>query len=140
MSDGIKTVYKSLGLCGFGLGSNSAAVDVKDGKILRIRPMHYDEKYDMESMRPWKITARNGAVLEPKTHTLPTPLQYAYKKRVYSKNRVPYPLKRVDWDPHGERNPQNRGTSGYVRTSVETSASESSSFHKDNLQNPKSHK
>ena len=117
MSDGIKTVYKSLGLCGFGLGSNSAAVDVKDGKILRIRPMHYDEKYDMESMRPWKITARNGAVLEPKTHTLPTPLQYAYKKRVYSKNRVPYPLKRVDWDPNGERHPETRGEAKYVRIS-----------------------
>lgn len=117
MSDGIKTVYKSLGLCGFGLGSNSAAVDVKDGKILRIRPMHYDEKYDMESMRPWKITARNGAVLEPKTHTLPTPLQYAYKKRVYSKNRVPFPLKRVDWDPEGDRHPETRGESKYVRIS-----------------------
>ncbi len=118
MSDAkIKTVYKSLGLCGFGLGSNSACVDVKDGKILRIRPMHYDEKYDMESMRPWKITARNGAVLEPKTHTLPTPLQYAYKKRVYSKNRVPYPLKRVDWDPNGERHPETRGESKYVRIS-----------------------
>ncbi|WP_139653289.1 molybdopterin-dependent oxidoreductase [Raoultibacter phocaeensis] len=114
---GGKTVYKSLGLCGFGLGSNSAAVDVKDGKILRIRPMHYDEKYEYESMRPWKITARNGAVLEPKTRTLPTPLQYAYKKRVYSKNRVPYPLKRVDWDPNGERHPETRGEAKYVRIS-----------------------
>lgn len=112
-----KTVYKSLGLCGFGLGSNSAAVDVKDGKILRIRPMHYDEKYDMEDVKPWKITARNGAVLEPKTHTLPTPLQYAYKKRVYSKNRVPFPLKRVDWDPEGDRHPETRGESKYVRIS-----------------------
>lgn len=117
MSNEVKTVYKSLGLCGFGLGSNSAAVDVKDGKILRIRPMHYDEKYDMEDMRPWKITARNGAVLEPKTRTLPTPLQYAYKKRVYSKNRVPYPLKRVDWDPEGDRHPETRGEAKYVRIS-----------------------
>ena len=85
MSGETKTVYKSLGLCGFGLGSNSAAVDVKDGKIIRIRPLHYDEKYNIEDMRPWKITARNGAVLEPKTHTCPSPLQYGYKKRVYSK-------------------------------------------------------
>ena len=28
-----------------------------------------------------------------------------------------YPLKRVDWDPNGERNPQNRGKSKYVRIS-----------------------
>lgn len=41
----------------------------------------------------------------------------AYKKRVYSPNRIPYPLKRVDWDPDGERNPQNRGISKYERIS-----------------------
>ncbi len=28
-----------------------------------------------------------------------------------------YPLKRVDWDPNGERNPQNRGNSKYKRIS-----------------------
>ena len=28
-----------------------------------------------------------------------------------------YPLKRVDWDPNGERNPQNRGVSKYKRIS-----------------------
>ena len=41
----------------------------------------------------------------------------AYKKRIYSPNRILYPLKRVDWDPNGERNPQNRGKSKYVRIS-----------------------
>ncbi len=41
----------------------------------------------------------------------------AYKKRIYSPNRILYPLKRVDWDPKGERNPQNRGKSKYVRIS-----------------------
>jgi len=35
----------------------------------------------------------------------------------YSPNRILYPLKRVDWDPNGERNPQNRGKSKYVRIS-----------------------
>ena len=43
----------------------------------------------------------------------------AYKTRVYSKNRVKYPLKRVDWDPNGERNYQNRGKSKYERISWE---------------------
>lgn len=61
MSNDVKTVYKSLGLCGFGLGSNSAAVDVKDGKILRIRPMHYDDAYDIKDMNPWRIEV-NGVV------------------------------------------------------------------------------
>ncbi len=41
----------------------------------------------------------------------------AYKKRVYSPNRIKYPLKRVDWDPAGDRRPQNRGKSKYKRIS-----------------------
>ena len=36
-----KTVYKTTGWCGFASGSNTAAVDVKDGKIARIRPDVY---------------------------------------------------------------------------------------------------
>ena len=30
-------------------------------------------------------------------------------------NRLLYPMKRVDWDPNGERNPQNRGKSEFER-------------------------
>lgn len=30
-----KTVYKTTGWCGFGSGSNTAAVDTKDGRIAR---------------------------------------------------------------------------------------------------------
>ena len=41
----------------------------------------------------------------------------SYKKRVYSPNRIKYPLKRVDWDPNGERNTANRGKSKYRRIS-----------------------
>ncbi len=98
------------------MGSNSAAVDVKDGKILRIRPMRYDTAYEPENYNPWRMEV-NGAVLEPKNKTLPSPLQYGYKKRVYSKNRIPYPLKRVDWDPEGDRHPETRGEAKYVRIS-----------------------
>ena len=32
-------------------------------------------------------------------------------------NRILYPMKRVDWDPNGERNPQNRGKSEFERIS-----------------------
>jgi trimethylamine-N-oxide reductase (cytochrome c) len=35
---------------------------------------------------------------------------------------VRYPLKRIDWDPNGDRNPQNRGKSGYVRISWDEAA------------------
>ena len=58
-----------------------------------------------------------GQVFEPSEKSLIPPFTLAYKKRVYSPNRILYPLKRVDWDPNGERNTQNRGTSKYVRIS-----------------------
>ena len=111
-----KTVYKTTGWCGFGSGSNTAAVDVKDGKIARIRPLDLTEKYTEEELNPWKITVR-GHTLTCGTKTSLPPMALSYKNRVYSKNRVLYPLKRVDWDPEGERNPQNRGISGYERIS-----------------------
>jgi len=104
---------------GFALGSNVTAIDVKDGKILRLKPFHFDWKYDREHYNPgrtWKIEAR-GKTFEPTNKSLTTPLSLTYKKRTYSPNRIKYPLKRVDWDPNGERNPQNRGKSKYVRIS-----------------------
>jgi trimethylamine-N-oxide reductase (cytochrome c) len=113
-----KTVRKSLGQCSFASNSDVSAVDVKDGKILRIRPFRYDEKYSKEEIQPWKIE-KNGRVLEAPLKTKIAPYQLAYKQRVYSPNRILYPLKRVDWDPKGERNPQNRGKSKYVRISWE---------------------
>jgi len=116
-----KTVYKTTGWCGFGSGSNTAAVDVKDGRIARIRPLHLDEKYTEDELNPWKIEVRGHTLTSGLTTTLP-PMAIGYKKRVYSKNRVPYPLKRVDWDPNGERNTQNRGISGYERISWDEAA------------------
>src|SRR6195256_4881011 len=41
------------------------------------------------------------------------------KSIIYSPDRLLYPMKRVDFDPNGARNPQNRGKSGYVRISWE---------------------
>jgi molybdopterin guanine dinucleotide-containing S/N-oxide reductase-like protein len=111
-----KTVIKVLGLSGGMFGAAPCAVDVKDGKIVRIRPLHYDSRYDPKQFNPWKIT-KNGQTLEPLMKSVPSPFSLAYKKRVYSPNRIKYPLKRVDWDPHGERNTQNRGKSKFVRIS-----------------------
>lgn len=111
-----KTYIKGLGFCSFGIGSNVAQVDVKDGKVVRIRPLHFDEKYDPKEWNLWEIKAR-GKTFKPSMKSLLPPLSLAYKKRIYSPNRIKYPLKRVDWDPDGERNTQNRGASKYVRIS-----------------------
>jgi len=113
-----KTVIKALALGGLLGGGGECAVDVKGGKVIRIRPFHYDWKYDRESFRPWKIT-RNGKDYKPLFKSVPSPFSLAYKKRTFSPNRIKYPLKRVDWDPNGERNPQNRGKSKYKRISWE---------------------
>ena len=46
-----KTVIKSLGLGGTQGGGAPCAVDVKDGKIVRVRPLHYDWKYDRKAIQ-----------------------------------------------------------------------------------------
>ncbi|MGI6217298.1 MAG: molybdopterin-dependent oxidoreductase [Coriobacteriales bacterium] len=111
-----KTVNKSLAWLGSGGGSNACHVDVMDGKIVRIRPIHFDEYWTKEELREWSFH-RGDAVFTPGDKTFPPPLSIAYKKRADSPNRIPYPLIRVDFDPHGERNPQNRGKSKYRRIS-----------------------
>ncbi len=87
-------------------------VYVKDGKILRITPIELDDK-DAPS---WTMTAR-GKEFTPERRVVPNPHALSLKSTLYSKDRILYPMKRVDFDPNGERNPQNRGKSGYERIS-----------------------
>lgn len=87
-------------------------VDVKDDKIIRITPIDLDES-DAES---YSIKAR-GREFKPKRQGVVNPHALSLKSQVYSDKRIMYPMKRVDWDPNGERNPQNRGKSGYERIS-----------------------
>jgi anaerobic selenocysteine-containing dehydrogenase len=107
------TVAKGLSGSGVTEDSNMVQVDVKDGKIIRIRPFHFDWKYQRE---PWKIEAR-GQTFVASLKALVPPFTLAYKNRINSPNRTLYPLKRIDWDPNGDRNPQNRGKSQYIRIS-----------------------
>jgi molybdopterin guanine dinucleotide-containing S/N-oxide reductase-like protein len=116
----VSTTVKALGFLGVG-GGAPCSVDYKDGKVIRIRPLHYDGKYDREKLNPWKFEVR-GKALEPTFKSNPSPFSLAYKKRAYSPNRILYPLKRVDWDLNGERNPQNRGNSKYARISWDEAA------------------
>ena len=111
MEKGENTVVKGLSFGGVTEDSNMVEVDVKDGKVVRIRPFHFNWKYNRE---PWSIKAR-GQVFTSSSKTLIPPFTLAYKNRINSPNRTTYPLKRIDWDPDGERNPQNRGKSKYVR-------------------------
>jgi len=56
-----KTCIKGLALGGH--GALPAAIDAKNGRIVRIRPLHLDWKYDKKEFNPWKIKAR-GKVFE----------------------------------------------------------------------------
>ncbi len=110
-----KSYLKGIGFIASGSGdANTSVINVKDGRIVRIRPLHFDWKYDKSKFNPWKMKAR-GQSFEPTMKSLIPPYSLAYKKRVYSPNRILYPLKRVDWNPHGDRNPESRGKSGYAR-------------------------
>ncbi len=112
------TVYKGIGFCATGSGSNICSVDVdrEHDKIIRIRPYHYSEHGGVADLNPWKIEV-SGHVLDPGEKVSISHLQLAYKRRIDSKNRILHPLKRVDFDPSGERHPENRGKSGYVQIS-----------------------
>src|SRR5450756_686914 len=48
-----KTTIKGMALGGH--GAMPAAVDSKDGKVVRIRPLHLDEKYDPKEFNAWKM-------------------------------------------------------------------------------------
>jgi molybdopterin guanine dinucleotide-containing S/N-oxide reductase-like protein len=87
-------------------------VYVKGGKIIRITPIDFDDN----DAGPWTIEARGKKFSPPRKTTL-SPYSYASKSIVYSPDRLLYPMKRVDFDPNGERHPENRGLSGYERIS-----------------------
>jgi molybdopterin guanine dinucleotide-containing S/N-oxide reductase-like protein len=116
-----KTVFKALSLCGFSGGGNPCAVDVKNGRIVRVRPIHFDSIYSRKEINPWQLS-RNSNTFELPLKSLPGPYPLAYKKRTFSPNRIKYPLKRVDWDPNGERHTENRGKSKYKRISWDEAA------------------
>jgi len=85
-------------------------VYVKDDRIIRITPIVFDG----EDAPSWTIAAR-GKTFTPPRRTTVSPHTMCWKSMVYSEDRLLYPMKRVDFDPHGERNCQNRGISGYER-------------------------
>ncbi|MBI4789162.1 MAG: molybdopterin-dependent oxidoreductase [Chloroflexi bacterium] len=105
-----------------GMINTVAAVDVKNGRIIRMRPIHYDAKYP--NLKPWSITAR-GKTFTPPMKSPVGAMVMARRKRTDSPNRVLYPLKRVDWEPGGDPakiNAQNRGLSKYKRISWDEAA------------------
>ena len=92
-------------------------VYVQDGKIVRVTPMDLDDS-DAAS---WVIEARGNKYSPPRKTTI-SPYSLAWRSMVYSPKRLLYPLKRVDFDPNGKRNCENRGISGYERITWDEAA------------------
>ncbi len=82
------------GIANGGMGGEPSAVDSKNGKIVRIRPIRWDWKYTREELKDklWKFESR-GKSFECPIKSQPPYFALSYKKRVYSPNRVKYPLK-----------------------------------------------
>src|SRR4030042_1536338 len=89
-------------------------VHVKDGKVLRIRPIIFDDK----DAKSWTIEAQ-GRKFTPYRKATVSSYVLTERARCYSPDRIQYPMKRIDFDPNGERHPENRGKSGYERISWE---------------------
>jgi molybdopterin guanine dinucleotide-containing S/N-oxide reductase-like protein len=100
-----------------GTNAGPVFVYVKEGKIVRITPIDFDK----DDPDPWEIEARGKKFSPPRKTTL-SPYGFSLKSLVYSPDRILYPMKRVDFDPGGERNCEQRGISGYERISWDEAA------------------
>jgi len=124
------TVFKCYGC---NVGGEPAAIDVKNGRIVRIRPIEFKGLIPEDEMNAavWSITSTNKGSGITKTFTsatrsAPGYQTWPYKKRIYAADRVKYPLQRVDWEPGGDvtkTNPQNRGKSKYKRITWDQASS-----------------
>ena len=87
-------------------------VTVRDGKIVSMRPIIFDET----DKGGWTIEAHGKKFSDPRMTTL-NPYVVGERMRVYSENRIKYPMKRKHFDPKGDRHPELRGKDEYVRIS-----------------------
>jgi len=71
---------------------------------------------DGEDVPTWTIDARGRKYSAPRKVTI-APYVQAERARLYSDDRLKYPLKRIGFDPAGDRHPETRGKAGYERIS-----------------------
>ncbi|MBP2651275.1 MAG: athL 1 [Firmicutes bacterium] len=93
-------------------GGGPVKVYVQDGVIRRVCPLVLNDT----DAKSWTINARGHSFSPPRKTTV-APVILTERQRIYSDSRIKYPMIREDFDPSGERNPQNRGKSGYRRIS-----------------------
>jgi len=87
-------------------------VYVKNGKITRMEPLELSD----DDAASWVIEAR-GKKFSPDRIARVSPFALDERPRIYGTSRILHPLKRVDFNPKGDRKTGNRGKSGYVEIS-----------------------
>jgi len=89
------------------------SVYVKDGKVVRIRPL---VAKDEDFIPSWTIDDGDRQYSPPNKFFI-SPYVHAERTRLYYEDRIKYPYKRVDFDPNGNRNTETRGKAKYERIS-----------------------
>jgi molybdopterin guanine dinucleotide-containing S/N-oxide reductase-like protein len=95
-------------------GGGAVFAHVANGRIVRTEPISWTEAETPGASPSWTVQA-GGRTYSPQLKSLASPWTVAARDYVYHPSRGQYPMKRVDWDPNGDRHPENRGKSGYVR-------------------------
>jgi trimethylamine-N-oxide reductase (cytochrome c) len=85
-------------------------VDVKHGRIVRTVPIDFGS----DDPSSWSVQARGRTFTPLRTATV-SPHALAMKSLVYSPRRLLYPMKRVGFDPNGDRKTEQRGRADYER-------------------------
>lgn len=85
-------------------------VDVKDGRIVRTAPIEFGR----DDPSSWSVQARGRTFTPLRTATV-SPHALTMKSLVYSPRRLLYPMKRVGFDPNGDRKTGQRGRADYRR-------------------------
>jgi molybdopterin guanine dinucleotide-containing S/N-oxide reductase-like protein len=101
-------------LCVMGDQGGPVLVHVKNGEILRIRPLPLNEE-DVKKSR-WKIEV-GGKTFQPPVRVGLPPFTLSSRRRVYSPLRLKYPMKRVGFKPGGKCSIENRGKGEFIRIS-----------------------
>ena len=65
-----KQVIRGSSLIGPGDSGVPTLIDVKDGKITRIRPLNYEMNYDRKDFNAWKIEARASLRMRLSSHRI----------------------------------------------------------------------
>jgi len=90
-------------------------VYVRNDRVVRVEPVVLEEE---ERVPQWVIEARGKRFEQPHEKSLLHAFGLAYRRWVYSPNRLRYPMKRVGWEPNAKsKTYDNRGVGEFVRIS-----------------------